>query len=226
MDDTPTSLQDAINRFLAAETWDESQRIVEAHPELLGDEADERFALALAEYAGDPDAVQMLTTHRDLLRRCREAGIARAFAEQMLGADGLAEAERLGVSPEEFLAQMRAAAADAARAARGAGRRWPPKGVDLDSPDALERALAERPDLEAAMLHAAMEQMPPALREVLADAGRRRGGDRQPGGVGAGAGRPPRAARKAGAGLRPHRGRPCHGGSRRRCSRSSPNWSA
>jgi tetratricopeptide (TPR) repeat protein len=98
-----------INRFLAADTWDESQRIVAAHPALLSDAADERFALALAEYADDPDAVAMLNTHRALLRRCREAGVARAFAEQMLPPEMLAEAERLGLTPEEFLAQLRAA---------------------------------------------------------------------------------------------------------------------
>jgi tetratricopeptide (TPR) repeat protein len=107
--DAAETLPDLLNRFIGAESWDESQRIVEAHPELLSDAADERMALALEEYADNPDAVQLLTEHRVLLRRCRAAGIARAFAEPMLGAEGLAEAERLGLAPEEFLAQVRAA---------------------------------------------------------------------------------------------------------------------
>src|SRR5690606_17416074 len=122
-------------RFLAAETWDESQRIVEAHPELLSDAADERFALALEEYAGNPDAVQMLATHRALLHRCREVGIARAFAEQMLGADGLAEAERMGRPPEEFLAGLR----EGARLGEGENG-----GEGDDDPDAALPALVNR----------------------------------------------------------------------------------
>jgi hypothetical protein len=109
-DDAPAEpLPDLLNRFIAAASWDESQRIVEAHPALLSDEADERFALALEEYAGNAEAVTLLAKHRALLRRCRAAGIARAFAEQMLPPEGLSEAERLDMTPEAFLAQMRAA---------------------------------------------------------------------------------------------------------------------
>ncbi len=144
----PDDLPATINRFLAAETWEESQRIVEAHPELLSDETDRRFTLALAEYADDPDAVQMLTVHRDLLRRCRTAGIARAFAEQMLGADALAEAERLGLPPEEYLANLRAME-QMPPALREVLAALSAEGAEIHSQEELERALATRPALRA-----------------------------------------------------------------------------
>ena len=78
----PNSLRDTNVAFVNAKSWDESQRIVEQHPELLNSAADEQIAQLLNNYAGNPNAVQLLTEHRTLLRRCREAGIARAFAEK------------------------------------------------------------------------------------------------------------------------------------------------
>jgi tetratricopeptide (TPR) repeat protein len=165
------TLPDLLNRFIAAASWNESQRIVEAHPELLSDEADERFALALDEYAGNPDAVQLLTEHRALLRRCREAGIARSFAEKMLPPEALAEAERMGLTPEEFLAQMRSAAQQMPPALREVLAEL--AGVEIRSPEELERALASRPDLRAKLEAAMAEQsgpgfdIPPEVRPLL-----------------------------------------------------------
>jgi exonuclease VII small subunit len=142
------SLPDVLNRFLAAETWDESQRIVEQHPQLLSDEADARFALALEENADDPDGVAFFSEHRSLLQRCREVGIARAFAEKMLPAESLAQAEQMGLTPEEFLAMQRAAQ-QMPPALREVLAELAANGVEIRSQEDLEAALAARPDLQA-----------------------------------------------------------------------------
>ena len=78
-------LLQALQEFIAAPTWAASQAVVEAHPELLGDASDallERL-LAGAQAQGDERAVQVLGEHRDLLRRCREVGVAEAFRERV-----------------------------------------------------------------------------------------------------------------------------------------------
>ncbi|WP_287910895.1 hypothetical protein [Chloroflexus sp.] len=72
-----------LNEFITANTWNESQRIVEQHPELLSDEADELLShwLEAARSQGDASAVRVLEEQRALLRRCREVGVAQAFVE-------------------------------------------------------------------------------------------------------------------------------------------------
>jgi len=77
------SLLQALQEFITARTWGESQRHLEAHPELLDDEA---LALleALQQNAraqGDEEPRRILEEHRLLLQRCREIGIQPAFAE-------------------------------------------------------------------------------------------------------------------------------------------------
>ena len=86
---------------------------------------------------------------RGVLRRCREAGIARAFAERMLPPEGLAEAERLGMTPEEFLAEMHAVQDRMPPALREVLETLADEGADIRSIEELQRALAERPDLAA-----------------------------------------------------------------------------
>jgi N-acetylglucosamine kinase-like BadF-type ATPase len=78
--------------FIQAETWEESRRILEAHPELLTDEADAVLGQLIdtAQARGDEAALRIFERHRALLRRCREVGIPRAFAEKMLPPEVLA----------------------------------------------------------------------------------------------------------------------------------------
>ncbi len=66
----------AIQAFVRANTWADSQRVVEEHPDLLSDEALTLFErlIATAGAQGDADAERILSEHRDLLRRCREHG--------------------------------------------------------------------------------------------------------------------------------------------------------
>ena len=89
--DTPALVQ-ALDAFLNARTWTDSYREVQAHPELLSDEAlallEQRIATART--VGNSRAVAFFEEHRALLRRCREVGAAAAFAE------------KIGVSEEEL----------------------------------------------------------------------------------------------------------------------------
>lgn len=66
-----------LQAFITAETWAESRRIVEAHPELLTDEADALLGqlIEAACTQGDENGVRLLEEHRTLLRRCREVGV-------------------------------------------------------------------------------------------------------------------------------------------------------
>jgi CHAT domain-containing protein len=75
-------LLQALWAFITAETWAESKRIVEENSELLTEEADSLLGLLISMWE-DEDAIRILKEHRELLRRCREVGIERAFAEKM-----------------------------------------------------------------------------------------------------------------------------------------------
>lgn len=76
-------LLQSIEEFVGAKTWGEAQGIVEAHPDLLSDEADTYLLRwQLNAYRGN-EASWMLNERRELLRRCRQIGIAEAFAEKL-----------------------------------------------------------------------------------------------------------------------------------------------
>jgi hypothetical protein len=80
MPSDPEQLRQTIFAFIQAETWEESRRILEAHPELLTDEADAVLG-QLVQAQEDQDARRFFEGIRALLRRCREVGIEQAFAE-------------------------------------------------------------------------------------------------------------------------------------------------
>lgn len=72
-----------IGLMLNAATWDQARADIEAYPELLTDKADAllmRMILA-AQQAKDKEAEEAMAQNLTLLRRCREIGIAEAFAE-------------------------------------------------------------------------------------------------------------------------------------------------
>ena len=157
-------LLQTLQNFIQADTWDDSRRIVEAHPELLSDEADALLGqlVQAAQAQGDEDARRILEEHRALLRRCREAGIARAFAEKMLPPEVLAQAEEAGLSPEQALEMTRLAA------------QMPPElvevlaklaagGAEIRSPEDLERLLAARPDLREKLEQVVAALTPPPV---------------------------------------------------------------
>ena len=82
-------LFDVIQAFIQANTWAASQRIIEAHPELLSDEADKLLGqlVAVARQQGDAQAEGAFTEYRQLLARCRQVGVEAAFAEGTMEAD-------------------------------------------------------------------------------------------------------------------------------------------
>ena len=95
----PQQLLDTIFAFITADTWDESRRIVEAHPELLSDEADALLGRMLeAEEVRRPSVRRIFFEHhRAFLRRCREVGVERAEADGLIPKQPLDMADRRGV---------------------------------------------------------------------------------------------------------------------------------
>ena len=82
-------LFDVIQAFIQADSWAASQRIIEAHPELLSDEADQLLGqlVAIARQQGDAQAEGTFTEYRQLLARCRQVGVQAAFAERAMEGD-------------------------------------------------------------------------------------------------------------------------------------------
>lgn len=93
----------AIEVFLAADSWEAARVIVETHPELLSLDAD----IWLSQYAtfvaarGDWNIVEILAERRWLLARCRMGGIEAAFRGRNAPLDGT----RLEMAPD-MLAQL------------------------------------------------------------------------------------------------------------------------
>jgi predicted nucleotidyltransferase len=79
------SLVQALQAFVTAETWDEAEQIVEAHPDLLRDEVDKAIALLVdsALEEGEDATAIILQEHQRILQRCRQLGIGEAFAQEM-----------------------------------------------------------------------------------------------------------------------------------------------
>jgi CHAT domain-containing protein/tetratricopeptide (TPR) repeat protein len=131
-------LANTLLSFLNAPTWDETQEIVEEHPELLGEEAQILLGEIEAGQA-DAEAVRVVQEGMELLRRCRNVGIPRAFSEKLLSTEALADSARLGVTPEEFLAVVRAAG------------KIPPELLELLAEMAAEGVISTPEDLEHAL---------------------------------------------------------------------------
>ena len=143
----PPLLQ-TIQEFIRAESWAESQRILEQHPELLSDQADALLGQLLdaARAQNDEGAERILGEHRTLLRRCREVGIAQAFAERSFPPEVLERATAAGISPEQLL-ETAHAAAQMSPELRAALAELTATGAEIRSPEDLERLLEAHPEL-------------------------------------------------------------------------------
>ncbi len=77
------SFAEALTGFVFAQSWAVARQLVERHPQLLADAADETLSALASTFAQDGDEQQAaLIRHRQgLLRRCREVGLDQAFAE-------------------------------------------------------------------------------------------------------------------------------------------------
>lgn len=80
---TLTQLTVALRTYLTADTRDDARRVVATRPELWTDPADDLLTQlidrAIAE--GSVPHERFVRERRDLLRRCRQVGVAAAFAE-------------------------------------------------------------------------------------------------------------------------------------------------
>ncbi len=142
-------LLETLFAFIQAETWDESRRILEQHPELLTDEADALLEqlIQAAKAQQDENAQQLFEQHRRLLRRCREVGIKQAFAEKLLPPEVLQAAQAAGLTAEQAL-EIAHLVAEIPPEVREALSELAATGIEINSPQDLERLLAERPDLQ------------------------------------------------------------------------------
>jgi hypothetical protein len=142
--------QKRLQEFLAAETWDESRRILEAHPTLLDPQTDQILAdiRVGAEARGDEDTARLIDDHIALLGRCREIGIAAAFEE--FGADLEATDEPDGDEPggEGRLEAVLDAIPEELR------YEFLHLIESTNSAEEFEAALADRPDLQMALSNA------------------------------------------------------------------------
>jgi hypothetical protein len=82
-------LFDIIQALIQADTWAASQRVIEAHPELLSDEADQLLGqlVVVARQQGDAQSESIFTEYRHLLAHCRQVGVEAAFAERTMEGD-------------------------------------------------------------------------------------------------------------------------------------------
>lgn len=145
-----------IQQFIEAYTWMESYRFVQAHPELLADEALTMLETLVngAQQAGDDNARRVFAEHLALLRRCREVGVTEAFAEKM------------DVPPEQL--HMADQTAQMPPAVREVMAELAAMGATINTPEDLERLLASRPDLQAKLAAALQDgniELPPFQTE-------------------------------------------------------------
>jgi hypothetical protein len=93
-------LVNAVDVFLAADSWVEARRAIEAHPVLLTVEAEIRLGqyAQFLEKVGEPRAIEILAERRWLLARCRAQGVEAAFEGRTRGRDGM----RVDVPAEPF----------------------------------------------------------------------------------------------------------------------------
>lgn len=91
MDESTIPLMSLVQEFVSKATWDESQGVVEQHPELLTQAADTAmsFAISAARAHHDTNAAARFEVHRRVLLRCREIGIPAAFEEVRRRSEGL-----------------------------------------------------------------------------------------------------------------------------------------
>jgi CHAT domain-containing protein/tetratricopeptide (TPR) repeat protein len=114
-------LLEVVRPFLAADTWSESQRLLEQRPELLGErvpEIIEEVADGL-EKAGQTNSARLVRRHADLVRRCRAKGIAKAFAA--MRAANSKEVDLFAISFPEW-EQLQVASPDTANRAKLSNR--------------------------------------------------------------------------------------------------------
>ncbi|WP_298010522.1 CpXC domain-containing protein, partial [uncultured Anaerolinea sp.] len=77
------SLHSTIMKMITAETWSKTEEFINAHPELLSDKAEQILEqlVQTAQEKNDEKARNIFEEHLQILRRAREVGTEKAFAE-------------------------------------------------------------------------------------------------------------------------------------------------
>ncbi|MEJ5315346.1 MAG: hypothetical protein WHS45_13375, partial [Anaerolinea sp.] len=77
------SLRSTILKMITAETWSKTEEFINAHPELLSDEAEQILEQLVqsAQERNDENARNIFEEHLQILHRAREVGTEKAFAE-------------------------------------------------------------------------------------------------------------------------------------------------
>lgn len=92
MQETTLTLMRTLEEWINnPNNWPESKTYLEAHPELLSIETDDLMNHLIAKYAGNKEAVETLTQHRDILRRVRVEDIEAVYQDVAIGSDGPVE---------------------------------------------------------------------------------------------------------------------------------------
>jgi len=130
MDPRDHPLTPKLLRFITSPNWGETQTVLKQCPELLTQDADDLLSgmMVQASRKGEPGTVKLFAEHRDILRRCREVGVDKAFAEVLFAA--------LGLPPETFADFVEAKAIT-------------DRLSELQTPEALNEAIAAREELLA-----------------------------------------------------------------------------
>src|SRR5688572_26304031 len=100
------TVTEALRAYFDCRTWPEAEQVVRARPELLTPAAATTLTMLAA---GQPPRVVrgVFGPHSDLLARCRDVGVDRAFAEKLAP---------LRAVPPRLLERLRAAQESADRA--------------------------------------------------------------------------------------------------------------
>lgn len=78
-------ITEVVFAFIEADSWSDSEEIVEKEQELLlSEEADFVFINLLEEHKNNPKVVNMLEEHRELLKECKANGIQSAFMNKRI----------------------------------------------------------------------------------------------------------------------------------------------
>ncbi len=130
------NLAEALEQFVNTDDWDEARRTVEQNPSLLSDQAQQLLSENISDYRrmDRDDVADYLEEHRLLLERSREVGVERAFQEADARAHEVMEARK------SQLSELRPENPDRLQSAV-----W--QLLDAGSPEALDRAMAEHPEL-------------------------------------------------------------------------------
>ncbi|MCB9137703.1 MAG: tetratricopeptide repeat protein [Caldilineaceae bacterium] len=157
MQEAVPPLLQALNDFIRADSWPESRRIVQEHPDLLSDQADGLLVQAVdrAGTDGNEQAATIYAEHLALLRRCRAVGVEEAFAEKMGGRD---EADSGEIPPElrPLLEAMAALPEEERTTLAGLF-------ADTESMEELLTALEKHPHLRDALVAAAAGRSGPEI---------------------------------------------------------------